>query len=180
MLLGDWHTAEDLTQDALMIPYRRWNVIAPHARIAYARTVISHLGTRLHRSTHHRREVPHDVSPEPPGSLHEEDEEGVSRRLAIAEALKSLPERQRRAVYLRYWARLSTDEIAVRLGVPPGTARSDLARAARRLRQALVYGIRPTWITARWQERPPAVSRLAGAERLLGEKGARDDQGQTA
>jgi len=47
----------------------------------------------------------------------------------VLRAVDSLPEVFREAVVLRYWEKLSTEEIAVRLGVPAGTVRSRLTRA---------------------------------------------------
>lgn len=137
VLLEDWHAAEDLTQDALMIMHRRWQDVEPRARAAYARTVISHLATRLRRSSRHQHEDLYDLLPEASGCCEDED---VTRRLTIAAAIDGLPERQRQAVYLRYWDGLSTDEIAKRLEIPAGTARSDLTRANKYLQRALGDG----------------------------------------
>jgi DNA-directed RNA polymerase specialized sigma24 family protein len=44
-MCGEWHAADDLVQEALVILYRHWDDIEPPARAAYARTVMSHLVT---------------------------------------------------------------------------------------------------------------------------------------
>jgi RNA polymerase sigma factor (sigma-70 family) len=67
----------------------------------------------------------------------EEEEEEVANRLAVKDAIASLPARQRNAVYLRYWEGLSCRSIAQILHVPAGTVRSDLTRAIVRLRDVL-------------------------------------------
>jgi RNA polymerase sigma factor (sigma-70 family) len=55
---------------------------------------------------------------------------------AIGQLVRSLPERQRLAVFLRYYADLSYDQIAEVLGVRPGTVAASLnaAHASLRLR----------------------------------------------
>ncbi|HYF48466.1 MAG TPA: sigma-70 family RNA polymerase sigma factor [Planctomycetota bacterium] len=47
----------------------------------------------------------------------------------ILKAVDSLPEPYRDVVVLRYLEKLSTDEVAIRLGVPSGTVRGQLTRA---------------------------------------------------
>jgi RNA polymerase sigma-70 factor (ECF subfamily) len=49
----------------------------------------------------------------------------------------ALPERERQAIYLRYFADLSQDEIAEVLGVRPGTVGAALNHARNKLRVAL-------------------------------------------
>jgi len=136
-ICGEWHAADDLVQEALVILHRRWDDVEPRARGAYARTVMSHLVTQGHSSVRWERELSHDVLPEPAPPSCEEEGEEVANRLAIKEALEGLPARQRNAVYLRYWEGLSTDAIAQALHVPAGTVRSDLVRAVVRLRGIL-------------------------------------------
>jgi RNA polymerase sigma-70 factor (ECF subfamily) len=57
-------------------------------------------------------------------------------------ALEALPPAQRSAVVLRYHLELPEAEVAERLGVAPGTAKSRLHNARKRLQVALV-GLRP-------------------------------------
>jgi RNA polymerase sigma-70 factor (ECF subfamily) len=73
-----------------------------------------------------------------------EELDGVGARLdaersgpRVASALASLSSGEREVVLLYAWAELSYDEIAVALGVRPGTVRSRLSRARARLRDAL-------------------------------------------
>jgi RNA polymerase sigma-70 factor (ECF subfamily) len=56
---------------------------------------------------------------------------------AISQALGRLSPEHRATVVLRFWADLSTDAIAERLGVPPGTVRSRLHYALEALRTEL-------------------------------------------
>jgi RNA polymerase sigma-70 factor, ECF subfamily len=55
----------------------------------------------------------------------------------IMRAVDSLPEQFREVLVLRYWEKLSNDEISARLGIPAGTVRSRMARADRMLTQKL-------------------------------------------
>jgi RNA polymerase sigma-70 factor (ECF subfamily) len=57
----------------------------------------------------------------------------VRRTRGVGEALAALPERQRRALLLREWRRLSYAEIAQELGVPPAAVGPLLYRARRSL-----------------------------------------------
>ena len=58
-------------------------------------------------------------------------------RLAIWEAVESLPERQRLAIYLRYRADLPFEEIGQILGIAAPSARSHVSRALAALRARL-------------------------------------------
>jgi RNA polymerase sigma-70 factor (ECF subfamily) len=55
----------------------------------------------------------------------------------VARAVDGLPEQFREVLVLRYWEKLSNDEISQRLDIPPGTVRSRMARADRMLSQKL-------------------------------------------
>ena len=56
---------------------------------------------------------------------------------AIAAAIARLPLDQRSVVVLRYYLDWSTEEVAEALGVAPGTVKSRLHRALRRLESSL-------------------------------------------
>jgi RNA polymerase sigma factor (sigma-70 family) len=137
-MCGEWHTADDLVQETLVIMHRHWDDIEPSARGAYARAVISHLVVQGRRSARWERELLCDVLPDLSPQSREEE---VAIQLMVKDALDGLPTRQRSAVYLRYWEGLPTGAIAQTLHVPAGTVRSDLARAAVRLRGVLATGI---------------------------------------
>ncbi|HLT09452.1 MAG TPA: RNA polymerase sigma factor, partial [Micromonosporaceae bacterium] len=62
-------------------------------------------------------------------------------RVAIVQALATLPENQRRAVVLHYLAGLSVQEIADQSGMSPGTVKSWLHRA----RGSLAAQLREAW-----------------------------------
>jgi RNA polymerase sigma-70 factor (ECF subfamily) len=76
-----------------------------------------------------------------PGSARTESPEDAAvaseRRRALAAAVASLDDRDRVVIALRWFAELSEAEMAVALGVRPGTVKSRLARAMSRLRDVL-------------------------------------------
>jgi RNA polymerase sigma factor (sigma-70 family) len=130
---GNWHTADDLVQETLIILHQRWNRITKDGRSAYARTVLAHLWANERRSARSHLESLPGVLPELP---HEgEDEEAA--RLDIRFAIAKLPLRTRHAILLRYWAGVSTEETAQILGIRPGSARSLLSRAFASMRESL-------------------------------------------
>jgi RNA polymerase sigma factor (sigma-70 family) len=141
-ICGDWHTAEDLLQDALVIVHRRWDDIESSARNSYVRTVMVRLTAQQRSCARSQRESIRAELPEPRKPVQERSQLGIeveiADRLAIEDALAELPNRQRNAIQLRYWWGLSTEEIARILRVPKGTVRSDLCRAATGLRRALL------------------------------------------
>lgn len=133
LVCNDWHTAEDLVQNALAKLYVAWpRIHGEGAEDAYVRRIIvrAHLD-ELRRPW--RRETAgldgYDVAA--PAGLPFEDSD------ALLTALKRLPERQRATVVLRYWCGLSVDEAAKDLGCSSGTVKSNTARAMASLRAAL-------------------------------------------
>jgi RNA polymerase sigma-70 factor (ECF subfamily) len=62
---------------------------------------------------------------------------GGRERACLARAVNRLDRRQRDVLLLHCWAGLSHAEIAVALGIPPGTVASRLSRARQRVRAAL-------------------------------------------
>lgn len=63
--------------------------------------------------------------------------ERIARRDALSAALRSLSPEHVEVVVLRFWADLTVDQIAARIGVGPGTVKSRLHYALRNLRAAV-------------------------------------------
>jgi RNA polymerase sigma factor (sigma-70 family) len=61
----------------------------------------------------------------------------LGERLAVWDAVETLPERQRAAVYLRFRADLAYEQIGEVLGIAAPSARSHVSRALDALRLAL-------------------------------------------
>lgn len=64
-------------------------------------------------------------------------EAGVDDRTEVRRAVRRLPHPQREAVVLQYWGDLPDHQVAVRAGVPLGTAKSRIRLGLRRLRDEI-------------------------------------------
>ncbi|WP_194892955.1 SigE family RNA polymerase sigma factor [Catenulispora pinisilvae] len=132
LLCGDWHQAQDLTQQTLAKLFVAWSrVRAVEAVDSYARQVL--VRTYIDESRKRRN---HEVAiAEVPDSGVEEPE--IETRLALMAALKQLSPRQRAVVALRFWDDLSVEATAEALGMKANTVKSDTARALAKLKGLL-------------------------------------------
>lgn len=133
LVCGDWHTAEDLVQTALVKLYVAWpRIHTDGAEDAYARRIIVRAHLDEKRRPWRRETVGlagHDQAAPEAFSVEDND--------ALLTALRALPQRQRATVVLRYWCGLSVEETADDLGCSTGTVKSQTARAMSNLRAAL-------------------------------------------
>jgi RNA polymerase sigma factor (sigma-70 family) len=87
------------------------------------------------------RPAAHDGVAREPRDLREDagpqDPERTGDVLAVLDAVRSLPTRQREAVVLRYYADLSEAEVARALGCSVGTVKSQLSKARATLSRLL-------------------------------------------
>ncbi len=128
LVVRDWHTAEDLTQQSMVKLYAAWPRVRSDTADAYARRiVVNECLSHLRR----RRDVPveqlpdhHETGPEP-------------SVLDVGAALDLLPARQRAVVALRFLDDLSVADVADALGVAEGTVKSQTAKALATLRTHL-------------------------------------------
>jgi RNA polymerase sigma-70 factor (sigma-E family) len=135
LVVGDLAEAEDLSQEALAKVARRWPRVRRMASpYGYARRVLFHLALEAHRR---RRLRPTPVAVLPDVAV-EGDAEHVVAREVIANAIPSLPPRQRATLVLRYWEQLTEAETAEVLGCSIGTVKSQTSKALGRLREVLV------------------------------------------
>lgn len=130
---GDWHTADDVLQTALLKLYFAWPRIRSDGNPeAYARRVIMRCDVDRRRRPS-RREQPTGELPDraaAPGT-------DVEERSALFDALQALPEQQRKVVVLRHWLGLSVRETAAELGIGEGTVKSHSSRGLAALEEAL-------------------------------------------
>ena len=129
-ILGDREESRDIAQEALARAYSRWGRVADHAAPWVARVAGNQALSVTRRQATRRRH-----RPPPPGAVDPTDLVGERRRLA--DALASLPRRQRDTVLLRYVADLPEPEVARLLGCSVGTVKSQTHRALHRLRPLL-------------------------------------------
>ncbi len=136
VILGDPHEAQDATHDAFVAAWKGWPGLRDQARLEawFGRILVNICRDRLRRA---RRRPVVDISDE----LHLTDGGDHVAAAADHDALDRgfarLSNDERIVVALRYYGDLTIDEIAVRVGVPPGTVKSRLHRAVRDLGVAL-------------------------------------------
>lgn len=140
-LCGDWHMSDDIVQNTLVIILQRWDRLKDSVANleGYAKTVLLHEFLRLHQRAYTSREISREVLPERPTGL--DDEDLTAARVTIRDALDMLPDSQRTALILRYWADLNSSEIASTLGLPVGTVRSSISRGLAKLKVRMDDGL---------------------------------------
>ena len=127
-LLGSREAAEDIAAEALSRAFARW----PHVgKLPYRDAWVLRVTTNLALNVLARRRA---VLPEP-SAVHIDD--AAATRVALTEALKALPKRQRHIIVLRHLAGLPEAEIAAVLGVSEGTVKTHTKRAMATLRRKL-------------------------------------------
>ena len=119
---GDRHQAEDLAQEALARACRHWPELeAMEHPERWLTRVAFNLAKSSFRSRSARQRIVERFgtsmasSPAPPDA---------TDALAVRAAVAQLPERQRRALILRYFADLSVSEVATLMKCPPGTVKT--------------------------------------------------------
>ncbi len=141
VMLGNQADAEDVAQETLSQAFVNLRQLKDPAKLGvWLRGINRNLAQNLVRQrTRHKEERlatgQLDAVPAPGNTTG--GKAAIKPEDAVARAVDSLPEQFREALVLRYWEKLSNDEIAQRLGIPPGTVRSRLARADRMLSEKL-------------------------------------------
>ncbi len=118
--------AEDITQEALLSVYRRYDRIDNPDQ--YARRVVVNLA-----KTSHRRAAMHSRK----WHLLDRPAHTELGDAELADIVARLSHRQRVVIIGRYWADWSEAEIAGVLGCRPGTVKSLASRALARIREEL-------------------------------------------
>jgi RNA polymerase sigma-70 factor (ECF subfamily) len=128
LVTGDLHAAEEIVQEAFTRTSLRWSYVRDYERPeAWVRRVVMNLAADRARSL--RRQARALLRLGPPPQVAEVSVE----TLALVQALRTLPVRQRQAIVLHYLEDLPLQEIAQVLAVPVGTVKSLLARGRRSL-----------------------------------------------
>jgi len=136
LLVRDTPTAEEVVQDAFVAMHDAWQRLrdAENA-LAYLRQAVVNRSRSVLR---HRTVVDKNVQKAPPDMPSAEHGAMILlERHAVVVALRDLPERQREAIVLRYYADLSEAEIAAAMKISRGAVKSHTARGMAALRAAL-------------------------------------------
>jgi RNA polymerase sigma-70 factor (sigma-E family) len=136
LLLRDTPTAEEVVQDAFVKMHGGWQRLRDADKaLAYLRQSVVNGARSVLR---HRLVVDKNLLKAPPDMPSAEHGALVLlERSAVVKALRGLPERQREAIVLRYYADLSEAEIADTMGISRGAVKSHTARGMASLRVAL-------------------------------------------
>jgi RNA polymerase sigma-70 factor (sigma-E family) len=137
MLTGDEAAAEDLLQNALARTWPHWTRVADGHPDAYVRKVMVRVNAswRARRWNHETPTPDEQLYLRGPSST--DDTTRVDDRLALRQALRALPTRQRQAVVLRYFDDLSVEVVADVMGCSVGTVKSQSAKGLAKLRHTL-------------------------------------------
>jgi RNA polymerase sigma-70 factor (sigma-E family) len=136
LLVRDTATAEDVVQDAFAAMRGAWQRLGDADKaLAYLRQAVVNRSRSVLRHRTVPGGTPHQVPPDPPSAGH--GPPGLLEQAAARAALAGLPERQREAIVLGYYAGLSEGEIAAAMGVSRGAVNSHTARGLAVLRAAL-------------------------------------------
>jgi RNA polymerase sigma-70 factor (sigma-E family) len=128
LVTGDLHEAEDVVQEAFARASVRWSWLRDYnAPEAWVRRVAMNLATDHARTL--RRQAKALLRMGAPLGAPEASVE----TLALVEALRTLPVRQRQAIVLHHLVGLPVEEVAQTLRAPTGTVKSLLARGRRAL-----------------------------------------------
>jgi RNA polymerase sigma-70 factor (sigma-E family) len=155
MLVRDIPTAEEVVQDSFVATHAGWPRLKDTEKaLAYLRQAVVNRSRSVLR---HRIVVEKNLQtaqPDMPSAEH--GAFALLERSAVIAALRDLPQRQREAIVLRYYADLSEAEIAATMGISQGAVKSHTSRAISALRTALEQEL--------WREpgRAPRASRPSG------------------
>ncbi|WP_239162179.1 SigE family RNA polymerase sigma factor [Acrocarpospora phusangensis] len=135
LLTGDADEADDLTADAFVAAWRRWDRVRNAAHpLAYMRGIVARLASsRVRRLLRERRKLGAMGA----GAAEAADGPDVPAVLDVRAALRRLPPRKRACVVLRHAFDLSERETAEVLGISVGTVKSQTSKAVAELEQAL-------------------------------------------
>jgi RNA polymerase sigma-70 factor (sigma-E family) len=136
MLVRDTPTAEEVVQDAFVAMHAGWHRLEDTEKaLAYLRQAVVNKSRSVLR---HRVVVEKNLQNPPPDMPSAEHGAfAMLERDAVIKALRKLPERQREAIVLRYYADLSEADIAATMGISRGAVKSHTARGMAALRAAL-------------------------------------------
>ena len=132
LLTGTSGAAEELVQDTLVRLYPKWSKVeAAELPLAYVRRSLANAYVNQHRR--HRRELVVELVPE--GVDAADANARFDDRDEVWALLRTLPDRQRAALVLRYFHDLPDEEIARALDCRVGTVRSLVSRGLANLRE---------------------------------------------
>lgn len=142
--IGDFHYAEEITQDAFLQAYKKLSTLRnPHQFAGWLYVIANRCCISWTRKQKHALQLLEDTSVKEVGELtydryisEQREMEATERRYEIVKRLlEKLPESERTVVTLYYLSEMTTKEIGKFLGVSANTIHSRLHRARERLQK---------------------------------------------
>lgn len=128
---GDRAVAEELAQEALVRTWERWD------RIDAPRAFTYHVAFNLARSSLRRRGAERRAKARLQSrTLTVADPQDSATAIAVEQAVRALPERQRRAIVARFYADMTVAEASVAMGCAHGTVKALTSQAIANLRRS--------------------------------------------
>lgn len=135
LLTGDRHVAEELVQDAFVAFARQAKSPQSGTELAYLRRTVLNLSHGRHRRLAlARRHADAERAYSPAAEV---DAERRQLQHWVANAVRSLPERQRECIILRCYSEATDSEIAAALNISVGSVKTHLHRARATLAEDL-------------------------------------------
>jgi RNA polymerase sigma-70 factor (sigma-E family) len=136
LLVRDVATAEEVVQDSFVAMHGGWRRLRDNDKaLSYLRQSV----VNRSRSVLRHRVVVDRNAPKPLPDMPSAEQGAIAllERSAVVSALRTLPQRQREALVLRYYGDLSEAQIASMMGISRGAVKSHTARAMSSLRSVL-------------------------------------------
>ena len=132
-IVGDFHAAQDVAQDAFVIAYRKLTKLQKAQAFGpWLLSIVKREALRTKRKRLDRSEVP------VPDNVLADSEVWWQEYQRLLPTLDNLPEQERLVVSLRYIDGLSVREIAETTKRPIGTVTKQLSRGVKRLRSFIL------------------------------------------
>jgi len=139
LLVHDVATAEEVVQDSFVALHAGMHRLRDSDKtLSYLRAAV----VNRSRSVLRHRVVVDRNAPKPAPDMPSAEHGALAliERSSVVAALRSLPERQREVVVLRFYADLSEAQIAAAMGITRGAVKSHTSRAMAALRSVLERG----------------------------------------
>lgn len=135
VIMGQPADAQDATQEAFILAWRKWGTLRDPAKFEYwfDRILVNTCRSRLRSAS---RWQTRDLSDDLPLTARESYGEVIEREV-LFQAMRRLSPDHRVVVALRFYRDLTVEEIAQRTGARPGTVKSRLHHALRQLRELI-------------------------------------------
>jgi RNA polymerase sigma-70 factor (sigma-E family) len=132
---GNPELAPDLAQEALARACRDWKVVVAHRSPG---AWVHRVAMNLAKSSFRRRVLERRVIERLASRRRDADDADSSRALEVRSFVAGLPERQRMALVLRYWADFTVADTAEAMGCAEGTVKAHTHQAIAALRKIAI------------------------------------------